>query len=97
MEPKAKLFKFFIKYISHAKKYAQKYNMPFIVRNTFIDNEENYQYIQNQLKEAIEIAKKQGYAIAIGHPHNITLKVLKESKNLLKDVEPIFINQLPYL
>lgn len=82
---------------SVAKKYAQKYNMPFIVRNTFIDNEENYQYIQNQLKEAIEIAKKQGYAIAIGHPHNITLKVLKESKNLLKDVEPIFINQLPYL
>ncbi len=82
---------------SVAKKYAQKYNMPYIVRNTFIDNEENYQYIQNQLKQAIEIAKKQGYAIAIGHPHSITLKVLKESKNLLKDVEPIFVNQLPYL
>ena len=43
---------------SVAKKYAQKYNMPYIVRNIFIDNEENYQYIQNQLKQAIEIAKK---------------------------------------
>lgn len=31
--------------------------MPYIVRNTFIDNEENYEYIQNQLKQAIEIAK----------------------------------------
>ena len=82
---------------SVAKKYALKYNMPYIVRNTFIDNEENYQYIQNQLKQAIEIAKKQGYSIAIGHPHSVTLKVLKDSKHLLKDVEPIFINQLPYL
>jgi hypothetical protein len=71
--------------------------MPYIVRNTFIDNEENYEYIQNQLKQAIEIAKKQGYSIAIGHPHAVTLKVLKDSKNLLKDVEPIFVNQLPYL
>ena len=82
---------------SVAKKYAQKYNMPYIVRNIFIDNEENYQYIQNQLKQAIEIAKKQGYAIAIGHPHTVTLEVLKDSKSLFREVEPIFINQLPYL
>jgi uncharacterized protein len=82
---------------SVVKKYAKKYNMPYIVRNTFIDNDRNFSAIQNQLKKAIEIAKKQGYAIAIGHPHNITLQVLKESKHLLKDVEPIFIYQLPYL
>jgi polysaccharide deacetylase 2 family uncharacterized protein YibQ len=79
------------------KKYAKKYNMPYIVRNTFIDNDRNFKSIQNQLKKAIEIAKKQGYAIAIGHPHNITLQVLKESKHLLKDIEPIFMNKLPYL
>ena len=79
------------------KKYAQKYEMPYIVRNTFIDNDRNYGAIQSQLKKAIDLAKKQGYAIAIGHPHNITLQVLKESKHLLKDVEPIFMNKLPYL
>jgi uncharacterized protein len=79
------------------KKYAAKYNMPYIVRNTFIDNDRDYKSIQTQLKKAIEIAKKQGYAIAIGHPHDITLKVLKESKHLLNDVEPIYINKLPYL
>ncbi|MGB5793706.1 divergent polysaccharide deacetylase family protein [Poseidonibacter sp.] len=82
---------------SVAKKYAKKYGMPVIVRNTFIDNKREYAYIQDQLKKAIKIAKKNGYAIAIGHPHAITLKVLKESKHLLKGVEPIFINQLPYL
>lgn len=79
------------------KKYAKKYDMPYIVRNTFIDNEREYSYIQNQLKKSVEIAKKQGFAIAIGHPHNITLQVLKESKHLLKDVETIYINKLPYL
>ncbi|MBP9491538.1 MAG: divergent polysaccharide deacetylase family protein [Aliarcobacter sp.] len=82
---------------SVAKKYASKYGMPYIVRNTFIDNERNYQYIQDQLKKAVELAKKNGYSIAIGHPHNVTLEVLKNSKHLFKDVEPIFINQLPYL
>ena len=82
---------------SVAKKYAKKYDMPYIVRNTFIDNDLKYNQIQNQLKDAIEIAKKNGYSIAIGHPHNITLEVLKNSKHLLKDVEPIFVNQLPYL
>ena len=82
---------------SLAKKYAHKYGMPYIVRNTFLDNEKNFVYIQTQLKKAIKIAKKRGYAIAIGHPHSMTLKVLRESKHLLKDIEPIFINQLPYL
>lgn len=82
---------------SVAKKMAKKYNMPYIVRNTFIDNEKDYNYIQNQLKKAIKIAKKKGYAIAIGHPYPITIKVLKDSKHLLKDLETIYINELPYL
>lgn len=82
---------------SVAKKYAKKYDMPYIVRNTFIDNDLDYNKIQAQLKKAIEIAKTNGYSIAIGHPHDVTLKVLRESKYLLKDVEPIFINKLPYL
>ncbi len=82
---------------SVAEKYAKKYGMPVITRNTFIDNKKEYVYIQNQLKKAIKIARKNGYAIAIGHPHSITLKVLKESKDLLKGIEPIFITQLPYL
>ena len=82
---------------SVAKKYAKKYDMPYIVRNTFIDNDLDYNKIQAQLKKAIEIAKTNGYSIAIGHPHDVTLKVLRESKHLLKDIEPIFINKLPYL
>ena len=82
---------------SAAKKCAVKYGMPYIVRNVFLDNDRNYKAIETQLKTTIEIAKKTGYAVAIGHPHEITLKVLKNSKHLLDDLEPIYVNELPYL
>lgn len=80
---------------SVGKEMAKKYNMPYIVRNVFLDNEQDFDYIQNQLKKAIKIAKKNGQAIAICHPHSITMKVLRESKHLLKDLELVYLNQLP--
>lgn len=82
---------------TYGKKYAQIYNMPYIARNVFLDNERNYKAVQKQLIESIRIAKKQGYAVAIGHPYDVTIKVLRESKHLLKDVDTIYVNKLPYL
>ena len=82
---------------SVAKELSIKYQMPYIVRDTFLDNDRSFSAIQNQLKDAIRVAKKQGFAIAIGHPYEVTFKVLKDSKHLLNDVEPIFLNKLPYL
>lgn len=79
---------------SVAKKYAQKYGMPHIERTTFLDNNVNYASIEKQLKEAVKTAKRTGKALAIGHPHNATLKVLENSKNLLKDVEIVYVNEL---
>ncbi len=78
-----------------AKKYTKKYGMPYIARNIFLDNKQEYNYIQNQLKKAIRIAKKTGSAIAIGHPHSSTIKVLKESKHLLKGLNLVYINKIP--
>lgn len=82
---------------SQVEKMAKKYNKPYIVRNTFLDNKREFYYIQNQLKKAIKIAKQRGYAIAIGHPYKVTIEVIKNSKHLLKDVELIYVNELPYL
>ncbi len=79
------------------KEMAKKYHMPYVARNVFLDNIQNFTYIQNQLKKAIKIAKKQGYAIAICHPHSITMEVLRKSKYLLKDLELVYLNQLPPL
>ncbi len=80
-----------------ARKMAEKYNMPYIGRNIFLDNEQEFDYIQNQLKKAVRIAKRNGYAIAICHPHSATIKTLSKSKELLKDVELIYLNQLSFL
>lgn len=82
---------------SVAKEMAHKYEMPYIARNVFLDNEQNIPYIQNQLKKAIRIAKKNGYAIAICHPHSATIKALKQSKHLLEDLQLVYLNQLPIL
>jgi len=72
----------------------KNYKIPLFSRDIFLDNIENSQYIRNQLKKAIKIAKKRGYAIAIGHPHKITLTTLKNSTDILKDVDVIYINEL---
>ena len=79
---------------SVARKYALKYEVPYLSRNIFLDNVVNEQYIQIQLKKAVKIAKRDGYAIAICHPHSISLKTLKKSKHLLKGVKLVLINKL---
>ena len=70
------------------------YHIPLFQRDIFLDNIQNPIYIKNQLKKAIAIAKKRGYAIAIGHPHKVTLETLKNSKKLLNQVDVIYIDEL---
>jgi polysaccharide deacetylase 2 family uncharacterized protein YibQ len=70
------------------------YKIPLYRRNIFLDNIENPSYIRNQLQKAINYAKRHGYAIAIGHPHPITLKTLKNSLNMLKGVQVVYIDEL---
>ena len=77
------------------KKYSKKYNMPYLARNVFLDNEVNSKAIKKQFKKVIYIAKKQGYAIAIAHPHLITLKTIEKYKYLLKDLDLVYINKIP--
>ncbi|MGK0255426.1 MAG: polysaccharide deacetylase 2 family uncharacterized protein YibQ [Arcobacteraceae bacterium] len=73
---------------------AKKYGVKMFSRNIFLDNNKNKEYIQNQLKKAIKSAKKNGMAIAIGHPYGITFKTLKDSKYLLKDLELVYVQNL---
>jgi len=78
---------------SLAKKYSHKYQMPLISRNIFLDNKQDFNYIQKQLKKAIHLAKKNGSAIAIGHPYDITMKVIKNSEHLFKDINLVYLNE----
>ncbi len=79
---------------SKAKEAKKIYNIPLYSRNIFLDNEENAEYIRKQLKKAVKIAKRRGYAIAIGHPHKVTLETLKNSSDILTDIEVVYIDKL---
>jgi uncharacterized protein len=77
-----------------ANKYTKKYGLRYISRNIFLDNIQTKQTITEQLKKAVAIAKKTGLAVVIGHPHQITLQTLKESKELLSGINLVLVDKI---
>jgi len=55
---------------------AQSYGVASGERDVFLDDTVSEEAIRQQLDALAEVAKRQGTAIAIGHPHDATLKVL---------------------
>lgn len=49
-----------------------------IKRNVFLDDTQNEADIRYQFERAIALARRNGYAIAIGHPHPTTVRVLQQ-------------------
>jgi len=76
------------------RKIAHEYGDAYVARDIFIDNTQTVPYIRNQLKKAVKIAKKKGYAIAIGHPHTMTMQALASAGNIFKDVDLVYIDQI---
>ncbi len=62
---------------SVAGRAAKATGVPHVSRDIFLDNERNIQAIMSQLAETEAIARRRGYAIAIGHPYEETLKALE--------------------
>lgn len=58
-------------------KIAAEMDMPHLARDVFIDNDINSKLVYQQLKTTEGIAMRQGYAIAIGHPHPETIAALR--------------------
>ena len=77
---------------SKVKKIANIFHKPYISRDIFLDNIQNEKYILNQLKKAVNIARKRGYAIAIGHPHKATLNALLKANSILSKVRVVYID-----
>jgi polysaccharide deacetylase 2 family uncharacterized protein YibQ len=71
---------------------ARLFRLPFAERDVFLDHRPDPEFIRAQIKNLIEIAHKNGEAIAIAHPHKTTYRVLKETLPDLKtqvDLVPI--------
>ncbi|HFF9610070.1 TPA: divergent polysaccharide deacetylase family protein [Campylobacter coli] len=79
---------------SKAPKVAKALGQIYIQRDVFLDNRDDVAYIKNQLIEAVRLAKQKGFAIAIGHPRKNTFKALEQSKDLLKSVELVYLNEI---
>jgi len=73
---------------------SKELGVKLLSRDIFLDNSIQKSDIISQLKKAVKIAKKTGYAIAIGHPHSNTLNVLIKAKPFLKGVKLVYVNQL---
>ena len=54
-----------------AEEVAQDLGMNIIVRDIFIDNDNNVEYIKKQIKKGMTLAKQKGFAVLIGHATKI--------------------------
>ncbi|WP_419787938.1 divergent polysaccharide deacetylase family protein [Pseudodesulfovibrio sp.] len=63
---------------SVCRKIAHDLDIPFYERDIFLDNVKDVNAIIHQLKKAENVARKQGQAIAIGHPYPATLAALQQ-------------------
>lgn len=63
---------------SVANDVAEEFHVPNLARDVFIDHETTFAHIYGQLEKIENIAKRQGYVVAIGHPGNNTLTALEE-------------------
>lgn len=79
---------------SKIKEVLKSKHQKYIFRDVFLDNTQNPNDIKNELKKAVQIAKERGFAIAIAHPKKQTLKVLKNSSEILKGVEVVYLRDI---
>lgn len=56
---------------------ARKHGVKLTMRNVFLDNKDEFDYVMRQLKQTEKIARANGYAVAIGHPKAQTYLALK--------------------
>lgn len=81
---------------SIAYRMAQELRIPSAFRHVFLDNDLNEEAIKKQLIRLFRQAQKNGFALAIGHPYEATLKVLKNNLALMRkyNCQAVFVSQI---
>ena len=64
---------------SVASFFAQKYNVPHLDRDIFLDPDFRPETIRREFTRFVNKAKLSGYAIAIAHPHPHTIQFIKDN------------------
>jgi polysaccharide deacetylase 2 family uncharacterized protein YibQ len=63
---------------------ARLFQLPFAERDIFLDHVVEAEFIRGQCRRLVQEAKRQGQAVAIGHPHDLTVRILAEQLPGLK-------------
>jgi uncharacterized protein len=63
---------------SQARSSARLFQVPYAERDVFLDNVQDPEAIRRQLRLLLQKASINGQALAIGHPHALTLQILQE-------------------
>ena len=77
-----------------AKAAMKGLGMRYVHRDVFLDNQDSVAAVRKKLREAVALAKKQGYAIAIGHPKSSTLRALANSADILGEVDLVYLDEI---
>jgi uncharacterized protein len=64
---------------SVAAKTARNHGIPSLTRDIFLDHEQNTSFLRKQFSALITIARRKGSAIAIAHPHRVTVDFLRRA------------------
>ncbi|MEJ2415129.1 MAG: divergent polysaccharide deacetylase family protein [Sulfurimonas sp.] len=79
---------------TQAPKVSKNFGVKYVARDVFLDHHMEKEYVKEQIKKAVKFAQEHGKAIAIGHPHQNTLQALNESKDILKNVQLVKIQDI---
>ncbi|MDP3301204.1 MAG: divergent polysaccharide deacetylase family protein [Sulfuricurvum sp.] len=79
---------------SKVKSVESKHGLRYLGRDVFLDHEDGVANVKKQIRDAVALAKRHGSAIAIGHPRPDTIRALKESKDILNQVQIVRIDQI---
>jgi polysaccharide deacetylase 2 family uncharacterized protein YibQ len=75
---------------------ARELKLKFIKRDIFLDNQEDKEYIKNQIRQLAVLALKKGQAVGVGHDRANTLEALKEMVPELEKagIKFVFLSEL---
>ncbi len=66
---------------------ARSMGIPAVERSVFLDDRREASYIEGQVRGLLRKARKEGSAVAIGHPDPVTVRALRRSLGLLRSAD----------